>query len=63
MGVDPAAAIRNDGQRRFCGYRQSAGLRPSARQHIAVVEHRADGPCTNVPVLTRALVMCPNGDS
>src|SRR5665647_1874937 len=45
-----------------------ARLRPracvrAAQHDLTVDRHRADGPCTNVPALARAPVLCPIGDS
>src|SRR5450759_656423 len=36
------------------------GSSGEARQHMAVVMRRANVPCTNVPALTRAPVLCPH---
>jgi len=33
----------------------------TAEQCLAVVKHRANVPCTNVPALTRAPVLYPGG--
>src|SRR5659263_439331 len=37
--------------------------RPQIKVPRSVVKHRAEGPRTNVPALTRAPAPCPKGDS